>query len=169
MSTLYEITGDMLQLLALAEDPEADGINQDVFKDTFESLEMDFEEKADAYAKVLLELESRDFAISEEIERLTERRRVLRNSCSRMRDALMACMVATGKTKFATDLFSFGIQKSRGSVVIDDEERLPDQFKIPQPYKIDKVGIQRLLQNEENAKLFEGIAHIEQTEGLRIR
>lgn len=169
MSTLYEITGDMLQLLALAEDPEADGVSPEVFSDTFQMLEMDFEDKADAYAKVIRELESRDLSIAAEINRLIERRHSIQTSIKRMKDALMASMVATDKRSFDTDLFSFRIQKNTGSVVIDDEKRLPDIFLIQQPPKIDKAGLKDLLKNEENAKLFEGIAHIEQTEGLRIR
>ena len=169
MSTLYQIPEEMQQLLALAEDPEVEDINPEVFRNTFEMLEMDFEDKADAYAKVIRELEDRDAAIKGEVDRLTARRRNIQNSISRMKEALQGAMVSVGKPKFSTTLFSFGIQKNPASVVIDDEKRLPDIFIIPQPPKIDKVSLKEMLKKGDNAAMFEGIAHLEQTEGLRIR
>lgn len=44
-------------------------------------------------------------------------------------------MQLTGKTKFKTELFSFGIQKNPPAVVIDNEEDIPKEYYIPQDPK----------------------------------
>lgn len=53
MSALYEITGDYLRLLEMLEEEES--LDQQVFKDTLEGIEGEFEIKADGYARVLKE------------------------------------------------------------------------------------------------------------------
>ena len=75
---------------------------------------------------------------------------------------------ATGKTKFKTALFSFGIQKNPAAVVIDEGyiKNIPDRFLIPQDPQIDKKAIKEALKAGED---LEGIAHLEQTESLRIK
>ena len=45
-------------------------------------------------------------------------------------------------------------------------ENIPDRFLIPQDPQIDKKAIKEALKNGEN---LEGLAHLEQTESLRIR
>jgi len=50
MSTLYEITGNFIRLLEMAEEEE---ISEEALADTLESLEYDLAEKADQYAKII--------------------------------------------------------------------------------------------------------------------
>ncbi len=45
-----------------------------------------------------------------------------------IKDNLEGAMITTGKTKFKTDLFCFGIQKNPATVVINNEEKVPPQF-----------------------------------------
>ena len=52
MSTLYELTGQYMDLMEMAE--EAD---PDVLRDTLEGIEGEIEDKADNYAKVIRTLE----------------------------------------------------------------------------------------------------------------
>jgi hypothetical protein len=77
-------------------------------------------------------------------------------------------MELTGKTKFKTDLFSFGIQKNAPSVVIDavDIRDIPEDYlKFKEP-EVDKTAIK----NAINAGVdFEGLAHLEVSQSLRIR
>ena len=160
---LYEITGEMLQLLEMAEEQELD---QETINDTLESVEFEFEEKADGYAKVIKNLEGDMEAIDIEIKRLTERRNTAKNNIASIKKNLEQAMVATGKTKFKTLLFSFGIQKNPVSVVIDDETKIPEEYLIPQSPKVDKKSIAAYLKEHENSVLW---AHLEQSESLRIR
>ena len=107
MKTIYDLTQDWLVLMEMAEDPECD---PEAIQDTMESLEYDIETKADGYAKVITELKSREAALKEQIDRLTQRSRVIDANITRMKETLQQAMEATGKTKFKTELVSFGIQ-----------------------------------------------------------
>ena len=73
-------------------------------------------------------------------------------------------MQLTGKTKFKTELFSFGIQKNPSAVVIDNEEDIPKEYYIPQDPKPDRIAIKRFLKDNEVSW-----AHLQQGESLRIR
>lgn len=162
---LYEITEQYMKLLELAEDPETD---PEIIADTMEAIEGDFEDKATGYAKVITQLKAEAEAVKKESDRLAARRKALEANANRIRDNLQAAMVAVGKPKFKTDLFSFNIQKNPPSVVMDTE----DLFAIPQEYivipdpEINKAAIKDAL---KSGIVLDGIAHLEQGETLRIR
>lgn len=163
--TLYELTEDYMNLLELAEDPD---IDEQAFMDTLEGIEGALEIKAENYAKVIRTLEGDAAACDAESKRLRNKKQTIENNIKRMKTALQYAMQATGKTKFKTALFSFGIQKNPAAVVIDEGyiENIPDRFLIPQDPQIDKKAIKEALKAGED---LEGIAHLEQTESLRIR
>lgn len=163
--TLYELTEDYMNLLELAEDPD---IDEQAFVDTLEGIEGALEYKAENYAKVIRTLEGYASACDAEQKRLRTKKQTIDNNIKRMKAALQCAMQITGKTKFKTSLFSFGIQKNPAAVVIDEEhlENIPDRFLIPQDPQIDKRAIKEALKAGED---LEGLAHLEQTESLRIR
>lgn len=164
MSTIYELTEDYLRLLELAEDPDT---NPEAFADTLEGLEGEIEIKAEGYAKVIKELDKDSAGLDGEIKRLQEKKATITRSIDRMKRVLEGAMVATGKTKFKTDLFSFGIQKNPPSVDLDEEhlELIPIEYLIPQDPKPDK---KRMLQELKEGKEL-SFAKLKQTESLRIR
>ena len=163
--TLYELTEDYMNLLELAEDPD---IDEQAFTDTLEGIDGALEDKAEGYAKVIRTLEGDAAACDAESKRLRNKKQTIENNIKRMKAALQYAMQATGKTKFKTALFSFGIQKNPAAVVMDEGylENIPDRFLIPQDPQIDKKAIKEALKAGED---LEGIAHLEQTESLRIR
>ena len=161
MATLYEITGDFLKLLDMAE--ELDG---DVFRDTLEGIEGELEIKADGYAKVITELENRAEGLDKESKRLAERKKGIENNIKRIKDSLQGAMIATGKTKFKTELFNFGIQKNKPRLVLDKGlEDIPMDYYIFQDPIADKEKITQEL--KEGKEL--DFAHLEQGESLQIR
>ena len=165
MANIYELTQDYLRLLEMAEDPELD---PEMIADTFEGIESELEIKAENYAKVMKNLEGDIAALKAEEERLAKKRKAIENNIKRMKAALQEAMELTGKTKFKTDLFSFGIQKNAPSVVIDaaDIRDIPEDYlKFKEP-EVDKTAIK----NAINAGVdFEGLAHLEVSQSLRIR
>lgn len=164
MSTIYELTDDFLRLLEMAEDPETD---PQAFADTLEGLEYEIEVKAENYAKVIKQLDSDAAGLDAEIKRLQAKKSAIANSQDRMKKTLEGAMIATGKVKFKTDLFSFGIQKNPPSVELDEEhlELIPIEYLIPQDPKPDKKRM--LAELKEGKEL--GFARLKQTESLRIR
>lgn len=164
MATIYELTDEYVDLLNMLEDPELD---PEVLADTMEGLSGEIEAKADGYAKVIAELNAEIAGLKAEIERMTNRKTTMENNVKYLKSTLQFAMETTGKTKFKTELFSFGIQKNPASVVIDEPylENIPDKYLIPQDPKIDKVKIKEDLK----AGIDIGIAHLEQSQSLRIR
>lgn len=164
MSNIYELTQDYLIISEMMENPELD---PEFLADTMEAVEGALEIKAENYAKVMKNLEGDVTALKAEETRLSEKRKAIENNIKNMKVALQSMMTITGKTKFKTDLFSFGIQKNAPSVVIDtDINNLPTEFlKFREP-EVDKTKLKEALKNGED---LEGLAHLEQSESLRIR
>lgn len=163
---IYEITEGFLQLQQLLEDPEVDS---QLIDDTMESLDYDFEEKADNYAKMIRNMEGNIAAIENEQERLSAKKNLLKAGIKKLKTSLQDAMVATGKRKFKTDLFSFSVQKNGGKapVVLDvnDTSELPDELvRIKEEADLD--AIRALLEAEGSCKW----AHLgERGESLRIK
>lgn len=165
MANIYEITQDYLKLMELASDPE---IDPEIIADTFEGIDGELEIKAENYAKIMKNLEGDIAALKAEEERLAKKRKAIENNIKRMKAALQEAMELTGKTKFKTDLFSFGIQKNAPSVVIDaaNIRDIPEEYLKYKEPDVDKTAIK----NAINAGVdFEGLAHLEVSQSLRIR
>ncbi len=134
MRCLYEITGDYLTLLEMLTEEE--NLEEQVVKDTLDGIEGEFEIKAENYAKIIKELSAEADKFEKEKKRLEERQKTLENSVKFLKDTLFNSMQATGKTKFKTDLFSFGIQKNGGKRPIElvpDAEIPKEYLKKPEP------------------------------------
>lgn len=128
--TLYELTDAYQQLWDMIDDPD---IDEDVIIDTLEGIDGEIEEKADGYAKIMAQIDTLTAGLQKEEERLSARRTSLENRKKWLKKHLQACMEATGKTKFKTDLFSFNIQNNGGiaPLILDtkDYEHLPENMR----------------------------------------
>lgn len=167
MSTLYQLTAEFETVINMLYDEDVD--EQAVF-DTLELIEMEFEDKADGYAKVSKQMQADIEAMKKERDRLERRISSAEGRRKRLLSNLEHAMRTTGKTKFKTPLFSFGIQKNGGlqPMVIDaaDVNQIPAEYLVPQPPLPDKDKIRRYLQ-EGNSVTW---AHLEpRGESLRIR
>ena len=160
--TLYEMTDNYKAVLEMAQNPD---IDEQAIKDTLEAIQGDIKEKADGYAKVIKELDGETDKLTAEIKRLTDRKNTIQNNIAYMKQSLKEAMTATGNLKFRTDLFSFNIQKNPPALIVDNEETIPSEYLIPQEPKIDKKAIIDFLKNGNK----DPYAHIEQSEGVRIR
>lgn len=165
MSTLYELQGEYLQLKEMLEDPD---IEEQVVLDTLEGIDYELEIKAENYAKIMKELEGNVEVIKLEQTRLANKKSKLEANIKRLKDNLQDAMIATGKTKFKTDLFSFNIQKNGGAapVLLDvDTSELPDELVI-YTEKPNLKAIGELLKSDPECKY----AHFgERGESLRIK
>ena len=163
---LYELTGAYLQLQNLMEDPD---IDSDLIDVRMSEINGDLEDKADNYAKLIRNMESNLNGIAAEMERLKTKKNLLESSVKRLKDNLQASMIATGKIKFQTDLFSFNVQKNGGKapVVLDvkDTSELPDDLvRITEAPDLD--AIRALIEKNGSCKY----AHLgEKGQSLRIK
>ena len=165
MSSLYELTAEYQALLMMAEEEDTD---EQAILDTMEGLEGEIEDKAQGYACVMRQISADIEAVKAEIDRLKKRKETMENNITNMKKVLQYSMEAVGKTKFKTPLFSFGIQNNPPSVVLDEQyiENIPEEYLIPQEPKIDR---QKIKEDIKAGKDLEGLAHLEQTQSLRIK
>ena len=161
MAKLYELTDNYLKVLAMAEDGE-DG--EDVYIDTLESIEFEIEEKAENIAKIMAELQGSVDMLKKEEERLSAKRKVIENNSKRLKQYLEEQMLLTGKVKFKTELFSFGIQKNAPSLDVVTEDNIPEEFYVVER-RLNKTD---LLKAIKAGLEIDGVS-TKQTESLRIR
>lgn len=164
MATLYELTGQYMQLMNAIE---SDDYELKDFID-FEFTDNAFEEKAENYAKIIKNFEAEADVLKIEESRLKEKRTKLENNIKRLKNNLEAAMIQTGKRKFKCGIFNFSIQKNGGKepVIVDvPVEELADEFVIVTE-KPDTEAIRKYIEETGDITQF----HLgERGEGLRIR
>ena len=146
MSRLYEITGQFKELAALAENADEDMAS--AIHDTMQGIEAEFNDKALAVSHVILNFNSDIAALDVEIDRLTDRKRVIANRQKEIKEYLRKNMDAAGITKISCPLFSITLAKGRESVVVDDESAIPDELmRVKTDMSPDKTAIAVLLKS----------------------
>lgn len=162
MATIFNITGELLQLLEMMQDETVD---KEVLTDTFESVNMEFEDKADGYANVIASLNADSKALKEEIDRLKERKDSIDRNIKNVKEVLEMAMRAIEKPKFKTLTHTFFIGKNTPSVQIVDGAAVPEEFLIRKEPDVDKKGVAAYLKANGPTDW----AVLVQSEGLKIR
>lgn len=160
---LRDLTAEWLTVYEMLGDPDAD---LQAIADTLEGIEGEIEAKADNYAVIINELKADAEKIRNEEKRLADRRRSIENRVEYLKATLEGAMLTTGKLKFKTPFYSFGIQKNPPTVIIDDAEKIPPEYLV---WTEPTVNKKQMLVDMRSGKDLAGVAHLEQTEGLRIR
>ena len=157
MATLYELTGQFLEIYTMEIDDETK-------LDTLESIDWttDYENKVEGYVKVIKSLEADIEARKNEKKRLDGLNKSDQLKIDRLKEALSVSMTETGQTRVDTALFKVGFRKSEAVVV--DETKLPKEYQVA-TYKPDKKTIKELL---KSGKEIEG-ARLEERKNLSIR
>ena len=121
-----------MTLLEWLEDVE--NIEDSAIMDTIKAIDEDLEDKADNYARIIKELQAEAKKFEAEKKRLEDRQKAMENRAKLLNNHLYDSMKLTGKTKFKTGLFSFGIQKNGGLQPIEiDADHVPDEYMKKEP------------------------------------
>lgn len=123
MTSLYQLTGEIKELRALG-----DIEGELVVKDTIDAIAGEFEVKAQSIVHVSLNLNADVSAIDAEIERLQERKRLLKKRDESLKDYLRENMEASGIKKISCPLFTITCVDGREIVIVEDESALPDDM-----------------------------------------
>ena len=162
MSNIYQLANNYETVLNMLYNEE---IDEQMIFDTLESIEGEIEDKADNYAKIIKELEAKQKARKEEAKRLTDSAKVFENRVKALKNNLFNAMKETGKTKFATNLFSFNIAKNGGKQALTIDGDVPEEY-TKTIIENDTDKIRQALENGENLPF----AHLEpRGESLRIK
>jgi hypothetical protein len=151
MSKLYELTGYLKELEKEFDEVDfkelEDGdFDPQALRDTLEAVEGEFNEKAVAIIKFSENLSGDVSVIDAEIKRLQARKAAIQNKQKSMREYLLYNMQASGITKISCPLFTASIRKGVERVIIDDENKIPDNFvSVEVVTKVDKNSLKREL------------------------
>ena len=165
MANIYDIEQSFLAFWMLLED---DTIEDEVLEDAFDNLQEDLKCKLENCCKYIKNEESSIKGLKEEEARLKAKRQAAENRVTRLKSLMKLVMDTAGEKKLPCGTFTVSIQKNPESVVMDEQyiENIPEAYlKIKEP-EIDKA---KLKEDLKAGVVLEGIAHLEQTESVRIR
>lgn len=139
MATLYELTGQFLDIYNLELDDETK-------LDTLDSIDWqtDYENKVENYIKVMKNIDADVEARKNEIKRLTELNKADEKKKDHLKETLSTSMVLTGHERVDTPLFKVSFRKSQAVEV--DETVLPEAYKVA-TWKPDKKRLKEDLKN----------------------
>lgn len=164
MPNIYEITGDIRKLWDLMEEGELD---DDMIFDAMMNSQEELAIKLEGYCKWIKNMESEAEAIKAEEKRLAARRKTLEHAIERAKSSMHYAMNEAGEKKIKGNLFTISVQNNPPSVVMDkDIDDIPERYIKYLDPEINKAKIKEDIQKGIDV---EGIAHLEQTESLRIR
>ena len=144
MASLYQLNNAYAQLQQMIEE------GQEGLEDTLASITGAVEEKLEAYAMVIKNIESDVEGIKSEEKRLSERRKVMENGINRMKQAIADTLQNSDQDKVKTEKFTFSFRKSM-KVEVSNVDSLPQQF----------IKVERTISRSELAKALKAGEHIE--------
>ena len=165
MANLYELSNDYIKLQELLEEGELDPeMLEEAMQYTKEELGIKFEN----YCKVIRNIENNIAGLKAEEDRMSARRKAMENNIKAMKTRMLDAMVTTDTKKIDGELFTISRQKNPAAVVMDVNyiEDVPEKYLIEQDPKIDK---KKLAEDLKAGVELDGIAHLEQGEGIRIK
>lgn len=167
MSRLYDITGNILALQEMLESPVDD---EQILKDTLEAVQGEYDEKIKSYCKVIRNIEADIQAIETEVNRLTEKKQVLKNNIDRLKKAMFDSMTATNITSVDAGIFKVSIQRNGGKLPVIVDEKL-DVSKLPDNLVVvtRKPSLDSIRELLEAGKVVEGFKLGERGQSLRIK
>lgn len=139
MTQLYKLTEKYKSIQEMDFDPQ-------VINDTLESIEGDIEAKAQNIGFVNANMTARIEAIDHEVKRLQAMKKVEQNKQNALKDYLRHNMQQCNINKIECDLFNITLRKPVDVCVIDDAEKVPqDYWKVVK--SVDKALVKKALKD----------------------
>ena len=159
---LYKLSNQYFEL----EDMD---LTSDELLAKLESLDGEFDAKADSICHVLANLEGMAKAADAESIRLKSRANILDNRIAGLREYLSSNMTRLGKKKIESAKFTISCVAGRDKVNVLDEGKLHDIFFtiIPESKKLNKSAL--LASLKDHPELVEGAELIKSKPSIRIK
>jgi hypothetical protein len=136
MGNIFQINQEYLQIASILEENGGE-----VTPELEESLSINREQlqtKGVNYALVIRQLSGESDIVDAEIKRLQALKKAKDNSIDRMKTVVRDAMILHGIESIKGDLISLSLRKNGASVLIEDESKVPDTYKVDQPKKLDR-------------------------------
>lgn len=165
MANVYELGSSFDLIWNLIEDEVMEESDLD---DAFNNLVDDTKDKFENCCKYIKNVDADIEGLDAEIKRLQAKKKTLTNGKKRLQDLMLRVLQKMGEKKLPCGTFTVSRQNNPSTVVMDEQyiENIPARY-----LKIVELTIDRtLIKKDLDAGIdLEGIAHLEQSEGLRIR
>lgn len=165
MANLYELSAGWVSLLDAYDAAETDEEREDILKMLTDTQD-DIADKAEAYAKVIKIKEAEADAFGAEAARLTARKKAAENVVKRLKESLLDAMKLTGTDEIKTSIGKWRVQNNPWSAEVVDWTRVPIEFRVPQPDKVDSRAL--ISRFKETGEVIEGVV-FKQDRGIRFR
>ncbi|WP_214521824.1 siphovirus Gp157 family protein [Staphylococcus pseudintermedius] len=139
MSNLFDLNQNELAILEMLENEE---LSFNDVKDTLDAIQDEQKRKYDAMQKMILSLKGDINTLKERETALSKRRKSYENKIKSLQNYMLDSMRFKGETKFKTEEFTYFIRKSE-TTQIEDENVIPEKYKVEQAPKIDKTQIKK--------------------------
>lgn len=137
--SLYNITNRFVEIMDKVQDGE---LTNDEYEELGQELAIELQKKSSNIAGYIQERNSLLDAVDIQIKRLQELKKAEQNKVDKFKVYVKENMERLGITKIETELGTLSIAKSPISVEVQNEEVLPDDYKlIVVTTKIDKKAI----------------------------
>lgn len=159
MMNLYQLTDDFNKLMECDEDETTSAL--------IEISAGEIEVKVESYCKFLANVESDIERFKAEEKRIASIRKAMENKVERAKQYMKEALLSANIDKLQAGTFKISVSLTAGSLVIDDEKKVPARYCtiIPEQHVPDKAAIKAAIKNGEPCEY----AHIEAGTSLRIK
>ena len=168
MSNLSLIKYELKEINNIANflDSENNELDEKTINDTKESIELLLEEKSEQLELILKELEAKEEKCKEIADFYTEKAKQANEKRKTLKELILEAMRKLGTKKIETVTGTFTIRNNTPSLIIDDENLIPQKFTtFVQTKKIEKNEIKKEIKNGVEIP---GV-HLETTQSLLIK
>lgn len=162
---LYQLHEGYLNLVEVLENAGEDDNLRELVNNSLNEIEDSIKDKADNVVRFIRNLESEANAIKEEEKRLAEMRKKREKQVENLKQYLFDFTKVADGQKIKGSIFTVSIKKNPASVVVDDLEAIPEEYKrVKTVVEADKTLLKKVLKDSEVAGV-----HLEQKESLNIK
>ena len=143
MSSVYQITGEILQIYQMIDEIDTpDEEYEEMILDTLEGVMGEFEKKADSYGKLIRNIESDIEGLKKEKARFETKIRRSENLIKTLKDRILYCMDTAKIPEIQGDTFKFKTRNFAQQLPEDIEKYhkndIPKAYWVDQEPKLDK-------------------------------
>ena len=161
---LYEVAEAFAQIQDFLNNAETDD-EIVAIKEVLVDYECQFEEKVENIVYLLKNMEADIDVLKAEEKRLNDKRKSLERKVESLKDYLFGAFMQTGTERIKYPQFTVSIRNNAESVNVKDVTKIPNDYFVTQPPKLNKAGLKKAIQDGE---LIEG-AELVRNKSLQIR
>ncbi len=160
---LYEMPREYERLYSVMTADEE--VTNDEMLVALSKVDDTFNAKVENCAKMVTQFEATSAVCANEMARLAKRKKSHDSRATWLKAYMQECMLDMGMRAVDGDVFRVLIQKNPPSVVIEDEDSVPEKYFVTQPPKVSKSAIKEAI---DSGKEVPG-CRLQRTESLRVK